>query len=62
MKAKVVYIEQEKARKINEIFAAEKEFMEEENKKKIAPISKVNTGNFEPRGSAACGRSRIRRG
>lgn len=34
MKAKVVYIAQDKARKINEILAAEKEFREDGKKKK----------------------------
>ncbi len=34
MKVKVVYIEQEKARRINEILAAEKEFNEYGKKKK----------------------------
>ncbi len=34
MKAKIVYIEQGKARKINEILAAEREFKEYGKKKK----------------------------
>ncbi len=34
MKAKVVYIERKKADRINEILAAEKEFLEEEKRKK----------------------------
>ncbi len=34
MKAKIVYIEKDKAKKINEILAAEKEFKESEKKEK----------------------------
>ncbi len=34
MKAKIVYIEKDKAKKINEILAAEKEFKESKKKKK----------------------------
>ncbi len=35
MKAKVVYIEKDKAKKINEILAAERDFIENNKKKEI---------------------------
>lgn len=38
MKAKVVYIERDKAKRINEILAAEKEFIESERRNKQLEI------------------------